>query len=393
MISGRRKTVLVTQGAMKHSLAMIQHLSAQGYEVHATVPPHQKYTLAQMSRHTAATYPIEEQVEQTFVTDLLALLRVRSFDVLIPVGYPVTEFVARHADEIGRHVRFLSPRKATCERAGDKLQMVQLAESLGLAAPRTYEVKSMTHLNVLGKELTFPLVMKGRHESGQKIVSYASKLSELESKYQALCHRFKLDAPEQYPILQEYIPGWGCGFFALYQNGTPKRVFMHRRVREYPVSGGASSCAESFFHTDLMTLGLRMLDHLGWHGVAMVECRFDTRTNRFTLIEVNAKFWGSLELALKAGADFAGDYVRGALGEPLEFSRGFRKVRFQWPFDGDMSHAAENSMARGAVMRDFFNPWVAKGFHWTDPLPTIVKMYGLFCGIVVGIRSKCAGKS
>ena len=109
----------------------------------------------------------------------------------------------------------------------------------------------------------------------------------------------------------------------------------------------------------------------------MVEFRFDTRTNRFTLLEVNAKFWGSLELALKAGADFVGDYVRGALGEDLRFAQSFKKIRFQWPFDGDFLHAVENQSARGSVVRDFFNPLVSKGFHWTDPLPTLIKAYGV----------------
>jgi predicted ATP-grasp superfamily ATP-dependent carboligase len=191
-----------------------------------------------------------------------------------------------------------------------------------------------------------------------------------------LCQRFHLSSPDQYPILQEYIPGWGCGFFALYQNGVIKRIFMHKRVREFPPSGGASCCAESFFDNDLMTLGKCILDKLNWHGVAMVECRFDTRINKFTLIEVNAKFWGSLELALRAGADFAGDYVRGAMGGSLEVSQSFKMIRFQWPFEGDVLHALENRMAWKAVLKDLLNPSVAKGFHWTDPLPTLMNMYG-----------------
>jgi hypothetical protein len=94
------------------------------------------------------------------------------------------------------------------------------------------------------------------------------------------------------------------------------------------------------------------------------------------MIEVNAKFWGSLELALHAGADFVGDYVCGAMGHELGFSQSFKNIRFQWPFDGDFLHAVHSQGARGAVLRDFFNPMVSKGFHWTDPVPTLVKMYG-----------------
>lgn len=383
---GQRKRVLVTQGWMKHSLAIIRHLAQQGYEVHSIVPPTRTCVVAHLSRYTTRTHRLEQQSEDSFISGLLGLLRSNTFDVLVPVGYPVTEFVARHAEEIGSLVRFMSPGKIACEMAGDKLQMARVAESLGIATPKTYEIKSQEDLRALDKHSDFPIVIKGRHE-GRGIVAYAASPSELLANYKNLCQRFKLNSPDEYPILQEYIPGWGCGFFAIYQNGVPKRIFMHRRVREYPVSGGASCCAESFFHEDLMALGRQLLDQLRWHGVAMVECRFDTRRNRFTLIEVNAKFWGSLELALKAGADFIGDYVRGALGESLEFSQRFKQIRFQWPFEGDLLHALENPKARSCVIRDFLNPWVVKGFHWTDPLPTLGMAYR-FASVLVGLRSR-----
>lgn len=376
---------------MKHSLAMIQYLAKQGYEVHATIPPHSKRTFAETSRHATATYYIEERDEEGCISQLLALLQSSAFDVLIPVGYPVTEFVAKYAEDIGRFVGIMCPRATACELAGDKLQIMQLAESLDIPTPRTYQIKSHADLKTLGSDLQFPLVIKGCRESGKGIVSYAYEPGELLPKYEALCRRFNLISPAEYPILQEFIPGWGCGFFALYQHGVLKRIFMHRRIREYPASGGSSCCAESFYHEDLFSLGKRLLDKLGWHGVAMVECRFDTRTKRFTLIEVNAKFWGSLELALKAGADFVGDYVRGSLEEPLEYSRHFRNIRFQWPFDGDMLHAVDNPAAWRSVLTDFINPFVSKGFHLSDPLPTLAKLYGTGCSLLQGLFPKRHG--
>jgi predicted ATP-grasp superfamily ATP-dependent carboligase len=375
MKAKRRIKVLVTQSEMKHSLAIIRHLANQGYEVHALVREGRR-SLARLSRYTARTYPINEELEESFIAKLLLLLKENSLDVLIPVGFPITEFVSRHADEIAQIAGLMCPEKNVCEMAGDKLQIVQLAQSLGIAVPRTYQVINLSELTAVGDVLGYPLVIKGRHESGRGIVAYAGNSSELGNNFEALCRRFDLKSPCEYPILQEYIPGWGCGFFAIYQKGVLKRIFMHKRIREFPVSGGASCCAESFFDDDLLVLGKTLLDKLSWHGVAMVECRFDMRSKRFTLIEVNAKFWGSLELALRAGADFVGDYVRGAMGEQLGFSQSFEKIRFQWPFDGDLLHAVGNPMAWRAVAKDFFNPSVAKDFHWTDPFPTLVKMYG-----------------
>src|SRR5207247_3410948 len=39
-------------------------------------------------------------------------------------------------------------------------------------------------------------------------------------------------------------------------------------------------------------------------GVAMVEFKREPKSGRWVLIEVNARFWGSLPLALASGADF-----------------------------------------------------------------------------------------
>lgn len=48
----------------------------------------------------------------------------------------------------------------------------------------------------------------------------------------------------------------------------------------------------------------KILDHVNWHGVAMVEFKLDERTNKPVLIEVNPRFWGSVYQAIAAGVNF-----------------------------------------------------------------------------------------
>lgn len=75
---------------------------------------------------------------------------------------------------------------------------------------------------------------------------------------------------------------------------------MHRRIREVP----PSSAAESTYNSELLKLGRKILELLNWHGVAMVEFRRDSATGEFKLIEINPKFWGTLDLAIAAEIDF-----------------------------------------------------------------------------------------
>ena len=161
--------------------------------------------------------------------------------------------------------------------------------------------------------------------------------------------------PRRGVLVQERIAGDGVGFFALFDRGQPKRVFMHRRLREYPVSGGASAAVRAYYDETLKEYGLRILSALAWHGVAMVEFKRQEPSGRLVLMEVNPKFWGSVELALEAGVDFASDLVRVFRGESLDYSEAYdRQVHFYWPLDGDLLHLLRTWQP--GKIRDYFGP-------------------------------------
>jgi predicted ATP-grasp superfamily ATP-dependent carboligase/peptidoglycan/xylan/chitin deacetylase (PgdA/CDA1 family) len=105
-------------------------------------------------------------------------------------------------------------------------------------------------------------------------------------------------------LVQGHVPGAGVGIFVLMVNGHPRARFAHRRLHEVPHTGGVSSFRESVHSPEVEAHALSVLRRIGWNGVAMLEYRRDPRTRDFRLLELNARFWGSLHLALAAGVDF-----------------------------------------------------------------------------------------
>jgi biotin carboxylase len=82
----------------------------------------------------------------------------------------------------------------------------------------------------------------------------------------------------------------------------------------------------------------RLLGLLGWHGVAMVEYKQDARTGRFYLMEINGRFWGSLQLAIDAGVDFPYLSFQLAAGMDLDLPRAYKVgVKSRWLL-GDVDH-------------------------------------------------------
>jgi predicted ATP-grasp superfamily ATP-dependent carboligase len=108
--------------------------------------------------------------------------------------------------------------------------------------------------------------------------------------------------------------------------------FSHRRLREKPPSGGVSVLCES---VQIPTQALRhakiLLDELQWEGVAMVEFKLDSADQKYKLMEINGRFWGSLQLAIDAGVDFPDLLIQTLGNEPLRPIETYRiGVKSRW---------------------------------------------------------------
>ncbi len=371
-------TVLTSDANYKHTLGLVRHLGRMGAQV--SVVASSPDSLVSRSRYCREVILAGDATLEASVKATLQTVKAKHFDIVMPVSFAMTLALARQRDEILplSHLELMT--SDAIERAANKVEMTELAGQLGVPAPKTIVPSRSTELEAQVRGLTFPVVLKPQRESpGRLPIRYANNMLELRN---FLSEQLSGKGPPhaEPPLVQEFIPGYGCGFFATYQEGVCKRVFMHRRIREYPATGGISSCAQSFYDAKLESYGRRMLDALKWHGVAMVEFRCDSRDGEYKLMEINPKFWGSLDLALAAGADFPGDLCQIALGRTLTFTNSFeRDLRFQWPLAGygDLFHLWTRPASILDVALDFLNPNVKSSICLSDPKPNIQEFRGI----------------
>jgi predicted ATP-grasp superfamily ATP-dependent carboligase len=276
--------------------------------------------------------------------------------MVIPVGGRSVEAVALYCPDKA----VLPPREAI-ETCLDKWETMRLARSCSVPAPETHLVGTREEAESLN--IRFPCVLKPRRETDQKFTFYVSSKSEFSEKW-ALAEGICRKAGQSLPLIQERVHGAGVGFFALCQRGEPKWIFMHRRLREWPVTGGPSTAAASFYHPQLKEYGSRILKALQWHGVAMVEFKFDEGSQKFSLMEINPKFWGSLELGLRAGVNFPAGLVRVFNGEEIPYSEEYdRHLKFYWPLPDDLRALRELGKLR--QIYQYFLPHSATNmFHY-----------------------------
>jgi predicted ATP-grasp superfamily ATP-dependent carboligase len=88
----------------------------------------------------------------------------------------------------------------------------------------------------------------------------------------------------------------------------------------------------------LVEQSAELLRAMNWQGVAMVEFKLDQRDGQAKLMEVNGRFWGSLQLAVDAGVNFPLLLYRLALGEDVPAQTQYRiGTKSRWLL-GDLDH-------------------------------------------------------
>jgi len=293
------------------------------------------------------------------------------------------EALLEHKAVLPSRVLLPFPDLETYRTASDKARVLSLAQQCGYGVPETHVIATRTERE--GARLDpalFPAVVKP-HRSVVTVGGARCKLAVTPVADVAACRRVLADLPTAaFPVLiQRRVEGVGEGFFALRWGGRTVAMFAHRRLREKPPSGGVSVYRESIaLDQRLVGPGLRLLDALDWRGVAMIECKREAETGRQVVMEINGRFWGSLQLAIDAGVDFPALLVRCAAGEMCLEARDYRVgIRSRW-FWGDVDHLylrLRDSRSPLQAVRDFLRVHPRRDrseiWRWRDPAPFVVE--------------------
>jgi predicted ATP-grasp superfamily ATP-dependent carboligase/CelD/BcsL family acetyltransferase involved in cellulose biosynthesis len=296
--------VLVTDGNSRAALTVTRALGSAGHEV--IVAARQTSSLAQASRYCAgrAVYPDPMTEPDRFIDVTADLVRASGIDCVLPIADLTTFLVTAHRDRFEPACAVPFADANIIERVADKVDLVQTAARLGVAVPRSVVV--MAPDLVPRNEIEFPLVVKPWRSRVKTGGGWASTSVSHAADAGALRRDLEARAPYEFPVmLQERIEGPGLGVFACYHDGRPVALFSHRRLRERPPWGGVSVLSESIeLPARAREYATRLLDAIGWQGVAMVEFKVDRRDGEPKLMEINGRFWGSLQLAIDSGVNF-----------------------------------------------------------------------------------------
>lgn len=370
-MASKKMKILITDGDTQHSLAVVRSLGKRYYTMvssNRTVTALSFYSKYCKER---IIYPSPKRKDD-FIKFMLDIVRTKKVDVLLPLRSTIIPLISEFKDSFSRYVRVPIADYKYLSIASDKKETFKLAEKINVQMPKTLYPKDINEVENLSLNLSYPVVVKASFGAGSRTVWYVNSRDELINLYKKLIAK----GFESLPMVQEYILGEGYGFFALFNQGKPRAIFMHHRLREYPITGGPSVVCESIYDEELKTIGLKLLNALNWHGVAMVEFKKDKRDNKYKLIEINPKFWGSLPLAIESGVDFPYLTCKMAIEGDIEPIFNYKiGVKFRWLFPLDVLHLLANPSSVGRFIGDFFDSSMRYSFLMNDPIPNLLEPF------------------
>ncbi|OGW50731.1 MAG: hypothetical protein A2Z50_06855 [Nitrospirae bacterium RBG_19FT_COMBO_42_15] len=387
--------VFVTDGYWHKTLTVVRSLGEKGIDV--TVGESTRLSTALFSRYAKrrVIYPSPKRRPEEFLDFLENELKKEKYDVLITPEESTLLLIAKNINRFEGLTRFPFAGHNLIAKASDKSEVVKIAKSRGIPVPETIFIQDINELERKTASITFPAVIKPRISSGSYGIKYVNPVRKdgvhgawlsngVNNKDELLSAYKEVHSKYPFPLIQEYIPQGGDAFgvSCLFDRGVKlKAVFVHKRLREYPITGGPSTLRESVVNDEVKELGVKLLSAMKWFGVAMVEFKVDPRDNKPKLMEINPRFWGSLPLAIYSGVDFPYLLYKMAMGEGFEAVTKYKTgIRSRYLLPGDIMHFISNP-DRFNMKPSFFKFFDKNTrddiISLKDPLPTIGRILSL----------------
>lgn len=234
---------------------------------------------------------------------------VETFDIdlVMPIFEDGIEIIAKYKEYLNQKKLVVLPDLINFQIANNKWLLSQHLHINNIPHPKTSQF--LTNICSQSQELKFPVIVKPTgNTSGGAGVNLIKDEGELDAYAQTIKNAKEL-------IIQEYIEGYDIGCSVLCKEGsilayTIQKAAMYEKNPFRPLLG-----VEFIDDEALLNTIKKLMESLNWSGVAHIDLRFDKNTNLFKVIEINPRFWGSLNASMAAGVNFPHLYCLASFGQ------------------------------------------------------------------------------
>ncbi|HAD05068.1 MAG: hypothetical protein A2091_12685 [Desulfuromonadales bacterium GWD2_61_12] len=350
--------------------------------------------MAHRSRHVtvALRAPHPEKHTEEFIGLLLGSAARFAGGVIFPTSDESLTVASQYKAVLEEHFIVACPDWAVTRRCIDKKLTYALAESSGVAAPRTLVPNSWDEIESYAGTGEFPCLVKPC-QSHLFYERFQRKMFRVDTPAQLLdvCERAAEAGLEI--MLQELIPGDDSqvvNYNAYAWNGVAVAEFTAAHVRNAPPWFGSPRVVLSREIPEVLEPGRAILHAIGFSGYACTEFKKDARSGVYKLMEVNARHNLSTLLAVRCGTNFPWLHYRHLVAGELPVASDYRKGVYWIDLSRDLGYSAiyltRERYTVGAYLRPYLHPHVFAILDWHDLRPFLRRIAHL---LRQGFASAC----
>ena len=297
-----KESVLIMGDDVRSFLTVVRSLGSKGIVV--DVCPINFSSHALHSRyirriHRLTPYSLDKK---RWVNSLRKIIKKNQYNLIIPCNDQFIIPIYEHIGELPK-CNMALPNRMAYEYFYDKFSTRSLADRCNVPMAPGRLLKDNDSGETLISEFGLPLIIKPRRSFNIDTLDTRNKVHVLKSQ-NAIDSLLKiLKKPSDY-MVEGYFSGQGGGISILADKGTVLLAFQHIRIHEPPDGGGSSYRKSVQLDPVLEGYVLKLARETNLSGVCMFEFKINKAKETAILIEVNARFWGSLPLAVWSGVDF-----------------------------------------------------------------------------------------
>lgn len=370
-----RTGVLLTDAQDRHAPAACASLSLAGYRVGAISS--ERPAPGQWSRFADARFllPDPRTDGELFAHELAEVIRAGDFTTILPGSDGAVSALSAHRDLLPEAFRLGLPPREVVDACLSKVDLMEEAAKAGLATPETVVCADLEQARAEARRLGYPVLLKPHravfaHEAGTR--GWASFMAWNEAALEVRLAEFGFPC-----LLQRRERGRLFSVGGVMADRRLLAVAPSRYIRTWRPDAGSVSCSETIeAPPQLLTSIEAMLSAMGWEGIFELEL-IETASGDLAAIDFNPRLYGSLALAVGAGAPLPAIWCNWLLRGQATSCTARPGIRYRWG-DADFRHVwtylRRGRLADAASVlrprRGTAHPYLRRG----DPAPMLARI-------------------
>lgn len=305
--------VLIPDGNSTWALTVINCLSKNS-NYKFFVLSDKKHSATKFSKHKSYYKYYKKKSDKEWLNSICLEVEKHHISIIVPIAEDEFRFLILHQKSLPESVKVIPlPDIINFETAINKYRLNSFLKKQNLPHPKfkyfnNYETYTSEEIN-----LKFPIIIKPLQEKGGDGIVKFENQKDLDSY---LLSHSNSDLGELF--FQEYIDGYDIDCSVLCLNGEVLTYTIQKGKLKGDNAFAPQLCFDFIKNEVVLGIVSQLMKALDWSGVAHIDLRYDEEANDYKIIEVNARFWGSVEGSKFAGINFPDLAIKLALNNQIE---------------------------------------------------------------------------